>query len=148
MLPLSVGDHRALCNATSVLLPRYRGPAVRLFRGAGAAERRRRIYGISWSADVEVADRFARERQVMDGGSVVLETVAPTAAIISAVDYPKPFTQEEIERFKREHPDSLIIEFHEEREYVVDRRRLDAVTVVRRYPQIGDIPGLPRPLLN
>jgi hypothetical protein len=140
MLPFLVNDHRALCNAARVLFPRYQGPAVCLFRGAWAAERRHRIYGMSWSADLTVADRFARERQVWDGGSVLLETVAPAKAIISAVDYPEPFTQEEIERIKREHPDAEISEFHDEREYVVDRRHLKAVRVLRRYSQIEDAP--------
>jgi hypothetical protein len=136
MLPLYVGDNRALCDAAKVLMPRYRGPAVRLFRGAGAGERRRRSYGMSWSADVSIAERFARERQVWDGGSVLLETLAPPAAIICAVTYPKPFTEEDIARIRREHPHSHITEFHEEREYVVDRRYLNSVTVVCRYPQI------------
>jgi hypothetical protein len=142
MLPLSIGDHPALCNALRVLLPAYRGRSVRLFRGAGAYERRRRIYGLCWSADRAGADRFARERQVMDGGSVLLETIAPTAAIISAVDYPEPFTQEEIQKIKREHPNAQIPAFHEEREYVVDRRHLRAVSVLRRYEQLGDAPTL------
>ena len=70
----------ALCNALRVLLPAYRGRSVRLFRGAGAYERRHRISGLCWSADRAGADRFARERQVMDGGSVLLETIAPDAA--------------------------------------------------------------------
>jgi len=136
MLPLRVGDNRALCDAAKVLMPRYRGPAVRLFRGAGAGERRRRSYGMSWSADASIAERFARERQELDGGSVLLETRAPPAAIICAVDYPEPFTEQEIARFKREHPHAHISEYHEEREYVVDRRCLNSVAVVYRYPQI------------
>lgn len=72
----------------------------------------------------------------MDGGSVLLETLAPSAGIICAVDYPKPQTQAEIEKLKRGHPNVAVSEFHEEREYVVDRRHLNAVTVVRRYAQI------------
>ena len=136
MLPLHVGDNRALCDAAKVLMPRYRGPAVRLFRGAAAGERRRRSYGMSWSADVSIAERFARGRQVWNGGSVLLETRAPPAAIICAVDYPKPLTEQEIARIRREHPHIHITEFHEEREYVVDRRCLNSVAVVCRYPQI------------
>ncbi len=42
MLPLTVGDHRALCTAARVLLPPYRGAGARLFRGANTDERRRR----------------------------------------------------------------------------------------------------------
>ena len=132
MLSLRVADHRALCDAARVLLPSYKGPAIRLFRGSSANERRRRIYGLSWTPEIAVAERFARERQVFDGGSVVLETLAPPDAIICAVEYPRPFTQEEIEKLG---VDVQITEYHEEREYVVDRRRLNGVTVVRRYAQ-------------
>jgi len=64
---------------------------------------------------------------------VLLETLAPPAAIICAVDYPEPATQDEIEKLKREHPNADFDEFHEEREYVIDRRHLNAVIVVRRY---------------
>jgi hypothetical protein len=135
MLPLRVGDNRALCRAARVLMPRYRGPAVRLFRGTDASERRRRLYGMSWSADVSIAERFARERQVHDGGSVLLETLAPSAAIICVVDYPKPFTKQEIARIKREHPHVHMIEYHEEREYVVDRQFLNRVAVCVDIPK-------------
>ena len=141
MLPFLVNDHRALCNAARVLFPRYRGPSVRLFRGAWARSSvGTGLMGCLGQQISTVADRFARERQVWDGGSVLLETVAPAKAIISAVHYPEPFTQEEIERIKREHPDAEISEFHEEREYIVDRRHLKAVRVLRRYSQIEDAP--------
>jgi hypothetical protein len=36
VLPLKVGNHRVLCNAARVLLPPYRGSAIRLFRGTTA----------------------------------------------------------------------------------------------------------------
>lgn len=74
-LPREVDDHRTMCAAARVLLPRYQGPAVRLFRGAWIGERRRRIYGLSWTAEVSEAERFARDRQGWEGGSVVLETL-------------------------------------------------------------------------
>jgi hypothetical protein len=72
----------------------------------------------------------------MDRGSVLLETLAPPAAIICAVDYPEPLTQIEMEKLKREHPNVEINGLHEEREYVVDRRHLNAVIVLRRFAQI------------
>jgi hypothetical protein len=129
-LPRRVGDHRALCDAARILLPKYRGPAVHLFRGAGALERRRRAYGMSWSADVAAAGRFAEEHRVMDGGSVLLETVAPPEAIISAVAYPPPDDE-------MEEP----CEYHEESEYVVDRRLLHGVNVIRRIDALAGPPG-------
>jgi hypothetical protein len=145
MLPRRVGDHQALCDAARVLLPKYRGPAVHLFRGAGALERRRRAYGMCWSADVAAAERFAEEYRVMDGGSVLLETVAPPEAIISAVAYPPPFTQEEIAELKARYPDVKMeqpTEYHEEREYIIDRRLLHGVNVTRRFDALAGPPGL------
>lgn len=132
-LPLKVGEHRAMRDAARVLLPAYSGPAVRLFRGTGADELRRRIYGFSWTADAKSGDRFALDKREMEGGSVLLETLAPPEAIISQVAYPRPFTHQEIEECKREHPTGRIVEYHDECEYVVDRRYLKAVLVVQRY---------------
>jgi hypothetical protein len=62
----------------------------------------------------------------MDGG--VLETLAPRAAIICAIDYPPPPTHDEIHDLKREYLDLVNDE--------LDRQYLNAVTVVRRYEQI------------
>jgi len=128
-----VGDDRALCAAARVLLPSYQGPIMRLFRGAPADERRRRTYGLCWTAKFAVAEIFARDKQTNNRGSVLLETLAPPEAIICAVAYPEPFTQDEIARLRGDYPNVEIIEFHGEGEYVVDRRHLNAVTVVRRY---------------
>jgi hypothetical protein len=117
MLLLTVRDHQALCAAARVLMPCYKGPPVQLFRGASADERRRRIYGVSWTTDIEIAEEFAQERREWNGGSVVLETIAEPAAIICAVGEASGH-------------------LYEENEYAVDRRHLNSVKVVRRYPQI------------
>jgi hypothetical protein len=124
VLPLRVGDHRALCTAARVLLPRYRGPAVHLFRGAGAHEHRRRIYGLSWTTDIKVADMFAQLQRIGlqsdTADSVLLETLAPGRAILCAV--------------------TNAAEGHSgEDEYVVDRRLLNKVKVMRRYPRLNKV---------
>jgi hypothetical protein len=78
-------DKSALLEALRLLFIPYQGPAVRLFRGAAAYEARaRKFYGPSWTTDIEEADRFARQYQYASGGSVVLETLASSEAIISA----------------------------------------------------------------
>jgi hypothetical protein len=97
-----------------------------------------------WSADVAAAERFAEEYRVMDGGSVLLETVAPLEAIISAVAYSPPSTQEEIAEL-RAHPGVKMeqpTEYHEEREYIIDRRLLHGVNVTRRFDALPGPPGL------
>ena len=144
ILPAFVRDRQTLRNAAWILLPPYRGPAVRLYRGAGACERRHHSYGMSWTTDATAAERFAlvRQQQHWNGGSVVLETLAPAAAIICAVDYQKPFTVETLNRHCPELSPQEIQEFvddpgfHNEREYIVDSRRLGAVNVIRRYAQL------------
>jgi hypothetical protein len=118
-------DKRALLGALRVLFPPYQGPTVRLWRGAAAREQcLRKLYGPSWSARIEEADFFARHFQC-PGGSVVLETLAPAEAIISAPHLSGPYFADA--HWKRQ---------YDEYEYLVDGRRLHTVRVVRRYPQI------------
>lgn len=67
-------------------------------------------------------------------GAVVLSTVAPRTAVICVLDYTEPFSAEQKEAFRRDHPAAQFREWHTEREYVVDRRYFQAVGVARRYP--------------
>jgi hypothetical protein len=54
-------DPHAFLEAMRVLFPRYRGPAIRLFRGASSDEpRKRKLYGISWTPDADTAHWFAK----------------------------------------------------------------------------------------
>lgn len=133
-LPRRVGNHRVLCDAVRILLPPYHGPGLHLYRGTNAAERRRRTYGLSWSDDLGSAELFARRYSEADDG-IVLGTLAPPDAIVAAIRYPKPFDAVEIEQLKRDHPNAVIHEYHHEHEYVVDRRHLNSVRVVRRISQ-------------
>jgi len=113
-----VNDDLVLIQALRMLLPPYKGVGVTLYRGESAWNRSRRTYGTSWSAELEVADQWAQRDYLRSakGGSVVLRTVAPPEAILCAVTH---------------HHDDR----YGEAEYVVDRRRLRAVEVVRRYDQ-------------
>ncbi|MGZ9157094.1 MAG: hypothetical protein ACXW6J_27730, partial [Candidatus Binatia bacterium] len=74
---------RVTSDGLRVLMPKnYSGPPLKVFRGAGANERRRRTYGFSWSRDAAVARRFAEIWAQFPPGGVVLKTLAPTAAIL------------------------------------------------------------------
>jgi hypothetical protein len=109
-------DDKALITGLRALLPPYSGPAVQLYRGDSFFNRKRRTYGLSWSSKIEVAESFAQGIwQTFDGGSVVVETLASPVAIVCAPH--------------------LTDNSYEEDEYVVDRRRLDRVRVVARFPQ-------------
>ena len=85
-LPLRVGHRPTLAKALEVLLPSAGHPstqAIRLYRGTSAYERERRLYGFSWTTEIEIARTFAEARRPGNpGGAVLLETVAPPAAIL------------------------------------------------------------------
>jgi len=102
-----------------ILLPKYDGPAIRLYRGESFHNRSRRTYGLSWTAGIEVAREFAQSRlhQTSNGGSVLLETLAPPDAIICA-----PF---------------LLDNRYAENEYIVDRRCLASVKAIERFSQLS-----------
>jgi len=112
-----VNDDLLLIRALRAMLPRYNGPAVKLYRGETFWNRRRRTYGIAWTTSAEVARDFANERarRGCRGGSVLIETLASPAAVICAP--------------------AFVNGRYGEREYLVDRRRLRSVTVLERFEQ-------------
>jgi hypothetical protein len=110
-----VDDDDVLRAALRVLLPPYHGPAVRLYRGASASERR--PYGLSWSLDPACALQHAENHTKTTGKiSVVLETMALPGAIISAVS-----------ELTNTRPRAR------EREYIVDGNRLDEVACISSF---------------
>jgi hypothetical protein len=111
-------DGLALLDGLWVLLPRLGARSMVVFRGEHWGNRVRRTYGASWTRDEAIADSFARgDTRTHVGGSAVLRTVAPASAIIIAI------------------PRSL--DDFEEREVIIDRRRLGRVDVVTRYAQVS-----------
>ena len=121
---LSNGDHirqeimddGVLVNGLRVLLPAYDGPGRTLYRGDSFYNRRRRTYGLSWSSERDCGESFARGVwQTFDGGSVLLCTDAPAASIVCAPH--------------------LLGDDYGEAEYLIDRRRLRTVRLLKRYPQ-------------
>jgi hypothetical protein len=110
------GDDLALVDGLRFLLPSYSGPSLRLFRGDGFQNRRRRTYGLSWTTDRETALRFAEKgmwRHTV-GGSVLLEATAGPMAIVAS-----------------------LADRYGEQEYLVDRRKLGIVRVVEQFTQIS-----------
>jgi hypothetical protein len=55
-----VGDDLLLADGLRAMLPAYAGPAVMLYRGDSFENRRRRLYGLSWSRNVDVAREYAK----------------------------------------------------------------------------------------
>lgn len=108
----NTNDDLALINAARALLPPYAGSARVLYRGDSYFNRRRRSYGLSWSARRYVAEGFAQGMwQTYVEGSVLLRVTAGPEAIIAVVGNTRG-----------------------EHEYLVDRRKLKNVLVLKKYP--------------
>lgn len=100
------------------MLPPYTGSAITLYRGESVLNHQGQTYGLVWSASAEVGRDFAsrRDYRLAEGGSVLLETLAPPEAIICAA--------------------VMYNDRYGEQEYLVDHRRLCAVRELERYPQL------------
>jgi hypothetical protein len=111
-----VADDVVVLDALRRLLPAYDGPSVCLFRGEPWEDYSIQHHGICWSSDVGVAELYARGLNAMTGGGgVLIETTAPTEAIIC----------------KAVTTGATGWEF----EYVVDRRRLGEIRQLVRFPE-------------
>jgi hypothetical protein len=117
MLPLHVGNRRVCADALRVLMPAdYSGSPLTLYRGTAAHERRRRLYGFSWTLDIAIARKFAKHwaqplPAPLTSEGVVLKTVARPEAIL-LVRQPE--------------------NYFDEGEVVVDPFQLDKVDVIER----------------
>jgi hypothetical protein len=110
-------DEPFVFDALGVLLPKYEGPSVRLYRGMAAEEWESKKYGFCWTSDPDIARQFAWGLEYLQNSSdhdrCVIETLAPESAIISS---------------------SLIVDDpYRELEYVVNWQHLGKVILVERY---------------
>lgn len=123
-LPRKVGHRPTMAAALRILMRgEYGGGELQVYRGTTRGERRRRLYGFSWTADREIARNFAegyarmnelskgfaRRYAQVDWKPCVLMTTASAAAVL----------------LKREPED-----YYDEAEVVVDPYKLGAVTVL------------------
>ncbi len=115
-LALRVGDRPTFARALRILMPGdYHGAALRVYRGTSGLERRRRLYGFSWTRHQDVARRFAahwaKPIPGLETGGVVLETLCAAEAVLL-------IRKDE--------------NYYDEGEVVVDPYKLGAVTVAER----------------
>ena len=120
-----IGVHQLLSDADAVgalrlLVPPYKGPSMRLYRGDAAWTYRNRKYGLNWTPDRDVAASHAYTWQLHPGGGILLQADAPSRAIISA-----PFLLEDAPALAKS-----------EAQYIVDRRRLRNVRVIQKFASV------------
>lgn len=119
-LPLTVGHRPTMARALHVLMPPIPlQEPLRLFRGAGALERQRGLYGFSWTTHREIAEQFADQARQGLTGSVLLETMAPPGSV----------------HLRREDEG-----YYDESEVVVDPYRLGKVRIAARLPPANEAP--------
>jgi hypothetical protein len=111
-----VDDDLVFIDALKSLLPHYTGKDQTLYRGDSAFNRKRRAYGLAWTASCDVARHYATGLwHTFEGGSVLLQAFVPKEAIICAP--------------------ALIDDRYADQEYLVDRRQLRCVRVIERFTQ-------------
>jgi hypothetical protein len=126
-----------MLKALRVLLPRTRRRApIRVFRGASAGElKRRRAYGFSWSTKRDIADKFAQDYRNRQGGSVLLETLAPPDAILHVREQIKEHHDEGEFVIPPELLSRVKVIDYDEGECIIDPTRLSRVEVIACYLQ-------------
>jgi hypothetical protein len=106
-----------LIKGLRAIFPRYDGPPIKVFRGERFSKSKKGRVGISWTTDKAVAEAFAMDsRRCGEGGSCVIQTTAPAEAIIGSTD--------------------AVGDFYNEKEILVDRRKLTRVRIVESFSQI------------
>jgi hypothetical protein len=96
-IALRVGHRPTVAKALRVLLPQSHDPIdpVRLYRGTNRSEFFHRIFGFSWTTDLEIAKNFATSNKLL-GQGVVLETMAPPGSIFRVFDNDGFFDENEV----------------------------------------------------
>jgi hypothetical protein len=113
-----VADDIVLLDALRCLLPGYAGPSIQLFRGETWNDFSYQTYGMCWTSSREVGEGFARGWNAANpGGGVLIETLAPPSAILAK--------------------SSTTGVCGWESEYIVDRRRLNDIHQLARFPEIS-----------
>lgn len=112
-----VADDVLMLDALWLLLPRYHGAALPLYRGENLDRWRRRQIGFGWTANRPVAVMFASGLAASEGmGGILIGTDARADAIIAGPGRHSQYLGED--------------------EYIVDPRRLGSIMPLEQFPRI------------
>jgi hypothetical protein len=90
-----VADDKLLCHLLRLVLPKYAGVAVTLYRGENIGRWQAGNVGLAWTPDPEVARMFGRGLNATKTGGVLLQGIFEPASIISSPSRHSRYLQEE-----------------------------------------------------
>lgn len=111
-----IQDDALILRILKKSMPGYQGIGLTLYRGECQFLYAQHKIGFCWSAQIEVATRFASGLNAIESGGVLLTAFAPTEAILVG---PNNHSAQQMEEF----------------EYTCDPGQLQDIKVLRRFPK-------------
>jgi hypothetical protein len=114
-----IGDDKLLVQLLRDVLPSYKGPSLRLYRGESAERFNAGTIGLCWSSQRHAAEMFGRGLNAYYlGGGVLLSAMVDASAILSGPGEHSSWLGEE--------------------EYTIDPGAVTGLEVLQRYPRPND----------
>ncbi len=111
-----VSDDKLILTWLKLILPKYDGSELQLYRGECQFLYDQGLIGFSWTPNKQVAEMFARGLNAIESGGVLLSAKVAPEAILSA-------------------PNSHSANWLSESEYTCDPTQIDSIEVLHKYPK-------------
>lgn len=111
-----VGNDGLVLAWLRLILPKYVGSELQLYRGECQFLYEQGLIGFCWTPSKEVAEKFARGLNAIESGGVLLSAKVSPEAILSAPNH---------------HSENWLLES----EYTCDPTKINSIEVLRKYPR-------------
>lgn len=112
-----VSDDKLLLIWLKLILPKYSGGEIQLYRGECQFLYDQDLIGFCWTPNKQVAEKFARGLNAIESGGVLLSAKVAPEAILSA-------------------PNGHSVDWLGESEYTCDPTRIGSIEVLHKYPKL------------
>lgn len=109
-----IGDDKKLVGLLRLILPKYSGQNIQLYRGENLDRWQIKQVGLCWTSCIKTARMFGGGLNAIESGGVLLEANCPLEAIISGPSRHSLYLGES--------------------EYTIDPYKLSAISVVEQFP--------------
>ncbi|WP_318486880.1 hypothetical protein [Photobacterium leiognathi] len=113
----NVSDDKLILTWLKLILPKYDGVELHLYRGECKFLYEQGVIGFCWTPKKEVAENFARGLNAIESGGVLLSAKVAPEAILSA-------------------PNSHSSDCLDESEYTCDPFQIASIEVLNQYPKL------------